>query len=159
MHESINDLSFSQHKHDKSLMPLLGHDDEMNDAHGQVFGSTPVNLLAQNIDIAPASSEDSIVESQMPRVLVVDDCMINIMAVSSILDSIGFKYDTSNDGLEAIEAVKKRRALMPSADMYKLIFMDYSMPNCNGCDATREIRDYLSQQDVSIPYICCLTAY
>ena len=43
--------------------------------------------------------------------------------------------------------------------MYRVIFMDYSMPECDGCESTRQIRRYLDENCLSQPYICCLTAY
>ena len=44
-------------------------------------------------------------------------------------------------------------------DMYEAIMMDYSMPECNGVQATIEIREFLAQVGSPQPYICCLTAY
>ena len=49
--------------------------------------------------------------------------------------------------------------------MYKLILMDFSMPECSGVQATIAIRELLSNNYSSDqlkehrPLICCLTAY
>ena len=45
--------------------------------------------------------------------------------------------------------------------MYKLILLDYSMPECDGPTATVEIRRLLGEdQKAPIqPFICCVTAY
>ena len=42
-----------------------------------------------------------------------------------------------------------------------MIIMDYSMPLCNGFEATIKIRKYLNQNAnfFQQPYIVCLTAY
>ena len=96
------------------------------------------------------------------RVLVVDDCGFNIMAVMNVLSQFGFSCDTCNDGLEAIDLVKARYNNGKSTganDMYEAIMMDYSMPQCNGVQATIEIREFLAQVGSPQPYICCLTAY
>lgn len=71
---------------------------------------------------------------------------------------LGFTCDSSNDGLEAIRAVKDRH-MQEGVAMYDLILMDFSMPDCDGCEATRKIRRYLDEQDLPQPFICCLTAY
>ena len=60
---------------------------------------------------------------------------MNIFAVKGILKTEGFDCDECNDGLEAIQKVKERHE-DANLEMYELIFMDYSMPNCNGCEAT-----------------------
>ena len=82
------------------------------------------------------------------------------MATSIILKELGFESDSCSDGLEAIAAVEARHQL-EGVPMYEVIFMDFSMPDCNGCDATRKIRSFLSEQedDDIQPFICCLTAY
>ena len=46
--------------------------------------------------------------------------------------------------------------------MYKLILMDFSMPECDGPQATKNIRKYLSDEgkaNSDYLFICCLTAY
>ena len=53
--------------------------------------------------------------------------------------------DYCNDGIEAIKLVKNRGKEVDSP-MYKLILMDYSMPECDGPTATATIRDYLNNE-------------
>ena len=63
-----------------------------------------------------------------------DDCFFNIVAVLGILEKWQLESDQCHNGLEAIEMVKQRH-MQKSADkpMYKLILMDFSMPECDGC--------------------------
>ena len=53
--------------------------------------------------------------------------------------------DYCTDGNEAINLVKAR-ANSSNYPMYKLILMDYSMPECDGPTATAKIRNYLSNE-------------
>lgn len=98
---------------------------------------------------------------KLARILVVDDCIINIMALSSMLSSLGFESETCSNGLQAFEAVKDRHEMLrEGARMYDLILMDFSMPECNGCEATRLIRAFLEEKEApTTPFICCVTAY
>ena len=84
--------------------------------------------------------------------------MINIMAVTSMLNGLGFECDSCTDGEQAVEAVKDRY-MDEKATMYDLIFMDFSMPYCDGCEATKQIYQFASKHQLAVPYICCLTAY
>lgn len=48
--------------------------------------------------------------------------------------------------------------------MYKLILMDFSMPNCDGPTATKLIRKFIAEHSSTSnqlrqPYICFMTAY
>ena len=43
--------------------------------------------------------------------------------------------------------------------MYRIIFLDYSMPEMDGPQVSLEIYRILGEAQISIPYICCCTAY
>ena len=78
-------------------------------------------------------------------VLIVDDNPFNIVAMQSLLEQFNVQSDYCNDGSEAIKIVQDRgnNSILP---MYKLILMDYSMPECDGPTATAKIRNYLSNE-------------
>ena len=68
------------------------------------------------------------------RILVVDDHPVNRMFAKKLLHKIGFTdIDEAEDGLSAIEMANKHE--------YFLIFMDCQMPNLDGYQATKLLRD------------------
>jgi CheY-like chemotaxis protein/signal transduction histidine kinase len=67
------------------------------------------------------------------RVLVVEDDVRNIFALSSLLEPKGAKIEIARNGLEALAILKNR----PPVD---LVLMDIMMPEMDGLQATREIR-------------------
>ena len=77
--------------------------------------------------------EDLAITAFSGKVLLVEDVVVNQIIAKSILTRLGFDVDISNNGKEAIEAVKKAS--------YVLIFMDCQMPVMDGYDATRAIRN------------------
>lgn len=66
------------------------------------------------------------------NVLIVDDNHVNREVVATLLKKYQLKYDTANNGLEAVEQVKKQH--------YDLILMDLQMPVMDGYEATQKIR-------------------
>ena len=95
-----------------------------------------------------------------PEVLIVDDSVFNVIALKGSFEQLQFLCDTSNGGEEALQAVKD--LVNAGKPVYKLIMMDYSMPDCNGPEATKRIREFLNQRGIprkKQPYICLLTAY
>jgi CheY-like chemotaxis protein len=82
------------------------------------------------------------------RVLVVDDNNVNQIVASSLLGKIGYRTDLASNGLEALDALWRQP--------YDIIFMDGQMPEMDGEEATRQIRQRLpaSQQ----PCIVAMTA-
>jgi PAS domain S-box-containing protein len=76
------------------------------------------------------------------RVLVVDDEPVNLIVSQYLLEDGGLAVDTAQNGVEAISKVRTQR--------YAAILMDMQMPELNGLDATRRIREIDGYRDVPI---------
>jgi len=67
-------------------------------------------------------------------VLIVDDLKLNRRLASASLDRLGVEYAMAENGLVAVELAKRH--------VFDLILMDVAMPELNGHDATRRIREW-----------------
>jgi len=67
------------------------------------------------------------------RILIVEDDVRNVFALSHVLEPKGAKIEIARNGREALEALEKN----PKID---LVLMDVMMPEMDGITATREIR-------------------
>jgi len=72
------------------------------------------------------------------RVLVVEDDVRNIFALSSVLEPKGATVEIARNGLEALDALT--RSLHPPARVIDMVLMDIMMPEMDGFTAMREIR-------------------
>lgn len=81
------------------------------------------------------------------RVLLAEDNAVNQKLTIRLLEQMGYRTDVASNGLEAIQAVERQP--------YDVILMDVQMPEMDGLEATRSIRNlnHLKQ-----PYIIGLTA-
>jgi signal transduction histidine kinase/HPt (histidine-containing phosphotransfer) domain-containing protein/FixJ family two-component response regulator len=66
------------------------------------------------------------------RILVVDDIPANLLVAKELLAKYGARIDTSTNGADAVEIVKKYP--------YDIVFMDHMMPGMDGVAATIAIR-------------------
>ncbi len=73
------------------------------------------------------------------RILVVEDDVRNIFALSKVLEPRGARVDIARNGREALEYLEKTRATEGAPD---LVLMDIMMPEMDGLTATREIRKH-----------------
>ena len=71
--------------------------------------------------------------------------------------SLDVTTDESLSGRKAIEMLAQR--IETNKPLYKLIMLDYSMPEIDGPSTASEIRSFCEEKGVTKPYICCVTAY
>ena len=82
---------------------------------------------------ADAANATSVLASDLAgHVLLAEDNPANQMIAKAILEKAGLKVEMAANGLEAVEAAKRRT--------YDLILMDVGMPEMDGIEATAEIR-------------------
>lgn len=67
------------------------------------------------------------------HLLVVEDDRVNQAIMTGMLEKMGYEVDVTANGLEALNRLKKNR--------YDLIFMDCLMPQMDGFETTRIIRE------------------
>ena len=86
------------------------------------------------------------------KVLIVDDDPIACEHAKLVLEKAGIASETVTSGAEAIEQVKLRQARQ---DPYNLILVDWQMPDMDGVETTRRIREIAGNDSA----IIILTAY
>ncbi|MDR2581826.1 MAG: response regulator [Fibromonadaceae bacterium] len=77
-----------------------------------------------------------IVREPMPygKVLIVDDVETNLYVAKGLLQPYKLTIETANNGSQAVEKIKEGKS-------YDVIFMDHMMPNMDGIETTKHIRD------------------
>ncbi len=85
------------------------------------------------------------------RILVVEDYSGNIVLVGYLLDELGIPYDVATTGVSALELWQQQR--------YDLILMDIQMPEMDGFEATRTLRQREREQELSATPIIGMTAH
>ena len=76
------------------------------------------------------------------RILLAEDEPVNQVVAQDLLEHVGLSVDLASDGINAVDLAKH--------NVYSLILMDMQMPNMNGVDATRAIREDSRNQNTPI---------
>ncbi len=76
------------------------------------------------------------------RILVVDDTEMNLVVIKSLLKKTKLMIDTAASGKEAIE--------LAGANRYDVIFIDHMMPDMDGIETLKHIREFESNKAVPV---------
>jgi signal transduction histidine kinase/DNA-binding response OmpR family regulator/HPt (histidine-containing phosphotransfer) domain-containing protein len=136
---------------------------ETRDAGVEAFLSKPVgqadlyNTLIGLFDKAKDAEQAAegrdigqIAEAKAASVLVAEDNPVNQEVVRDYLEQMGCRVTMVGNGLEAVSAARHAR--------YEMIFMDINMPEMDGLEATKRIRERESKGRLAPTPIVALTA-
>jgi PAS domain S-box-containing protein len=101
----------------------------------------------------------NLIRSYMPygRVLVVDDVETNLAVAKGLMLPYGLAIDCASGGREAVEKIRAM-GNNPTAKKYDVVFMDHMMPDMDGIEAVRIIRDEIGSEYARNVPIVALTA-
>ncbi len=142
----------------KKLVEMMGGEIRLESkiGKGSTFYFTAMFEKASSEELIKREAEKHAAEPLiLPplKILVAEDDQLNRMAVVHILETAGHDVVSVSDGKQAIEAFKKGH--------FDVILMDIQMPEMDGIEAARAIKNYESEilnSQFSIPIIA-LTAY
>lgn len=100
--------------------------------------------------VAEEEKPDELAETSFKgkRVLLVEDLEVNREIAKMVLSEMELDIDEAPDGTDAVEMFKKA-----PLNFYDAILMDIQMPQMNGYDATRAIRQLERADSKSVPII------
>ena len=135
----------------KNIVDLMNGKIEVESEKG--VGTTfTVTVTLLDCDLQEAEAESLEIQPHEMCVLVIDDDPIACEHAKLVLEKVGIAAETAASGQEAIEMVRLHHARRAP---YNLILVDWQMPQMDGIETTRRIREITGDASA----IIILTAY
>ena len=135
----------------KSIVEMMNGKIEVESQKG--VGTTfTVTVTLMDSDKHDTTSDDVEIRPHEMNVLIIDDDPIACDHAKLVLEKAGIAAETVLSGKEAIEMVKLRHA---RREPYNLIIVDWHMPEMDGVEVTKQIREIIGNETA----IIILTSY
>ncbi|MDR3279468.1 MAG: transporter substrate-binding domain-containing protein [Synergistaceae bacterium] len=134
----------------RNLVRMMGGDITVESrlGEGSKFYFTLEMETTESLHKSSEEGDLPLLELRGKRLLLVEDIEINRVILMDLLEDTHAEIDEAEDGQIAVEMFSASET-----DYYDLIFMDIQMPNMNGYEAARAIREMDRPDAKSVPII------
>ena len=127
----------------QSLVELMNGKIELISHEGKgttITVTLPIEKREERKELISNKEEDSFDTKELlnSHILIAEDNRTNQMLLSMLLEEFGISCDIANDGVEAVE--------MYNPKLHSLILMDENMPNMNGLEAMKIIKEKYAEE-------------
>ena len=84
-------------------------------------------------------------------ILIVDDEESITSVYSIVLERDGYKVDTADSGIEALDMIKEKN--------YSIVILDICMPEIDGYETLKKMNEYYSNKEIQSPATIMITGY
>ena len=112
-----------------------------------LFSSQPSQAQSRE-ELRPVALNPDLGRSRPLRILLAEDNVTNQKLALRLLERMGYRADVVSNGLEALAALRRQE--------YDVVMMDVQMPEMDGLEATRQIRQELASERQ--PHVIAMTA-